>query len=116
MNEIILSFIAMALIWVIRRLKLDVEGVAAVWLTAGVSVVLAVIQLVIEGGFPSIITCALDLLDPMVALACLLVVAKTILAQAGVIFGGTKIIYELLRRKIRDRTILGHVVGLTERL
>jgi len=116
MNEIILSFIAMALIWVIRRLKLDVEGVGAVWLTAGVSMVLAVIQLVIEGGLANIVTCTLDLIDPMATLACLFVIAKAVLAQAGVIFGGTKIIYELLRRKIRDRTILGHVVGLTERL
>lgn len=116
MNEVVLSIIAIAIVWVIRQSKQNVDGPAAIWLTAGVSVVLAVGQLWVEGGLVDIIVCAPNWSDPMATLACLIEIGTSLLAHAGVIFGGAKIIYELLHRKIRDRTILGHAVGLTERL
>jgi len=99
-NPIILGAIAVALVWLLRKVKWDVGGVKAIWLTYIVALCIAVAGELLSGGFPAVVTCALAPADPPSFVVCVFQVIENILAWGGVVFGLATVIYKVLRSKM----------------
>ena len=105
-NPLILGTIVFVLVWVFRRLGLDIEGLKALWFTMVVAVVVAVAERLFATGIPNFLVCEM-VSEPVASLTCLFAILRTILEEAAVVFAAAELIYQLLRREIAGRTILG---------
>lgn len=105
-NPLVLGTIVFALVWLIRKFGWTVEGLKALWLTMIVAVVAAILERVFTVGIPNFLVCEIAP-EPVGFLTCLSAIVRTILEEAGVIFAAAELIYQVLRREIVGRTILG---------
>ena len=99
-NPILLGAIAVALVWLLRKVKWDVGGVKAIWLTYVVALCIAVAEKLLLEGFPVVLTCPLAPTDPGSFVVCVFQVIQNVLGWAGVVFGVATVIYKLLRTKM----------------
>jgi len=106
-NPLILGAIVFFLTLVFRKVAWAKDGLPALWLTMGVAAVIATIEWLLQGGPSTIVVCELTLQDPLAFLLCLGRIIQAIAEQAGVIFLACQGVYQLLRREIAGRTILG---------
>jgi len=91
--------VVFVLMWVLRKLQWPVEGIKALWLTMGVSVVIAVVETLISSGSPGILVCSLSN-DPEAALACVIEIAEAVVEQAAIVFAASQLVYQVLRRAL----------------
>ena len=98
-NPLLIGLLAMAITWAIRKLKWGADGLKALWLTMGVSFILAVLDTVLFGG-PIKIPIVVWSADPVTVLVGATSVVSAITASWGTIFGSAQLIYQLLRRAI----------------
>jgi|GEM_PF-3422490 len=108
-NPLILGTIVFALVWLFRKLGLDVEGLKALWFTMIVAVALAIAGRLLATGIPNFLVCEM-VPEPVGFLTCLFAILRTILEEASVTFVAAEMIYQLLRREIAGRTILGEKI------
>ena len=99
-NPAVLGAIAVALVWLLRKVKWPVVGPKAIWLTYGVALGLAVVEKLLLEGFPVVVTCALVPTDPPAFVVCVFQVLENILAWSGVLFVAATVIYKILRSKM----------------
>lgn len=106
-NALVLGILVFILTLFFRKMGWGKDGVPALWLTMGVAVAIAVCEWLLQGGLNNIVVCELPLQDPSVFLTCLWRIIEVILKEAGVIFALSQAVYQLLRREIADKSILG---------
>lgn len=99
-NPLLLGAIAVALVWFLRKVKWDVGGVKAIWLTYVVALCIAVVEKLALEGFPVVLTCALAPTDPPSFVVCVFQVIQNVVAWAGVVFAVATVIYKVLRSKM----------------
>ena len=105
-NPLVLGTIVAILVWALRKFKWPVEGLKALWLTMITAIVLAIGGRLIATGIPNFLVCEMAP-EPVGFLTCLFAILRTVLEEAGVIFAAAELIYQVLRREIAGRTILG---------
>jgi len=105
-NPLILGTIVVVLVWVIRKLGLDVEGLKALWLTMVVAIFLAIAGRLVATGIPNFLVCEM-VPEPVGFLPCLFAILRAIVEEAGIVFAAAELIYQVLRREIAGRSILG---------
>jgi len=105
-NALILGAIVSFLVWVFRKAGLDVEGVKALWFTMIVAVIVAVAERLFATGIPNFLVCEM-VSEPVASLTCLFAILRAILEEAAVVFAAAELIYQVLRREIAGRSILG---------
>lgn len=106
-NPLVLGIIVFILTLIIRKVGWKADGAPALWLTMGVSAVIAVGEWLLQGGANNIVICELPLTAPSVFLTCLWRIIEATTKEAGVIFVLSQTVYQLLRREIAGRSILG---------
>jgi len=106
-NPIILGLIVFLLTLVFRKVGWGKDGVPALRLTMGVAVVIALGEWLLLGGPYKIIVCSPILTDPVAFLGCLVKIVEAIAKEFGVVFGFSQIVYQILRREIAGRSLLG---------
>lgn len=99
-NPLVLGSIAVALVWFLRKVKWDVGGVKAIWLTYVVALCIAVVEKLALEGFPVMLTCALAPTDPPAFVVCVFQVIGNVLAWSGVVFAAATVVYKVLRSKM----------------
>jgi len=99
-NPVVLGGIAVGLTWFLRKVKWDVNGVKAIWLTYVVALVIAIVEKLLLEGFPVVVTCALAPADPPAFVVCVFQIIENILAWSGVLFAAATVIYKVLRSKM----------------
>jgi len=99
-NPVVLGSIAVALVWLLRKAKWDVDGPKAIWLTYVVALCIAVVGKLLAGGFPAVLTCPLAPTDPPAFVVCVFQVIENILAWSGVVFAAATVVYKILRSKM----------------
>ena len=105
-NPLVLGTIVFALVWLFRKLGLVIDGLKALWFTMIVAIVVAIAERLFTTGIPNFLVCEM-VSEPVDFLTCLFAILRTILEEAGVIFAASELIYQVLRREIAGRTILG---------
>lgn len=95
-NALVLGAVTTLIVWLLRKLKWPVSGVPAMWLTMGVSVVIAVIEAVVNDGFSSVFVCNIGT-DPVGAVNCLVETIRGIAAQASAVWLASQGVYQILR-------------------
>jgi hypothetical protein len=98
-NPLLIGVLAVIIVWVIRKLKWTVDGVAALWLTMAVSLILAVADTLLFGGPIKIPTVHWSG-DPTTVLVDMTSVLAAVAASWGTVFGSAQAVYQLLRRAI----------------
>ena len=99
-NPVVLGAIAVALVWFLRKVKWDVGGPKAIWLTYVVALCIAVAEKLLLEGFPVVVTCALVPADPPAFVVCVFQVIENILGWSGVVFATATVVYKVLRSKM----------------
>jgi len=97
---IILGLIVFVLTLIFRKVGWGKDGVPALWLTLGVSVVIAVLEWLLLGGHHKIVVCTPILADPLAFLGCIQRILEALAKEFGVVFGFSQIVS---LRKLRDR-------------
>jgi hypothetical protein len=105
-NPPVLGFVVFVLTWVLRTLKWKTDGIPALWLTMLVAAVVAALETILKG-LPNVIVCQLTPSHPAAFLTCIWRILEAILEEAGPIFALSQAIYQLLRREVAGRAILG---------
>jgi len=104
-NPLVLAVLVIVLTWLIRKLKWESEGIKALWLTMGISLVIASVDTVFGGG-AVLIPAWPGWVSPGAVLVYIGGVLGSITANSGVIFASAQAIYQLLRREIVNRSPL----------
>jgi di/tricarboxylate transporter len=105
-NPLVLGFVVMAITWMLRRLKWKADGTPALWLTMLVALVVAGLETIAKG-LPNMIICQLTPSDPAAFLTCIWRIIEAIFKETGPIFALSQVIYQLLRREVAGKAILG---------
>lgn len=105
-NPIVLGAIVVILVWLIRKFGWSMGGLGALWLTMLVALVLALVERLLQAGIPNFLVCEM-VPEPVGFLSCLFAIIRAISEEAGVIFVAAQLIYQVLRREIVGRSILG---------
>lgn len=105
-NPMVLGTIVFALVWFVRKLGWSVEGLKALWLTMIVAILIAVAERLLSVGPPNFLICEM-VSEPVSSLSCLLGILESVVKEAGIIFAATELIYQVLRREVAGRSILG---------
>lgn len=103
-NAAILGLVTTIIVWLLRKLQWSVDGVSAMWLVTGVSVVIAVIETIINDGFSGVLVCSIGS-DPVGAVNCVIEIGRAIAAQASVVWFTSQVIYKLLRAALGSEII-----------
>lgn len=106
-NPIILGALVFLVTLVLRKLGWGKDGVPALWFTMGVAAVIAVGEWLLLGGPYRLVPCQPILTDPLAFLGCLVKIVEAISKEFGVVFGFSQIVYQILRREIAGRSLLG---------
>jgi len=103
-NPLVLGTIVFVLVYLIRKLDWETEGLKAMWLTMIVSLGIALFERIIKVGIPGVLVCEM-VSEPAGALTCLLAILQAIVQEAGVVFVAAQVIYQILRRAILKERI-----------
>lgn len=106
-NPIILGALVFLITLVIRKAGWGKDGVPALWFTMGVAAAVALGEWLLLGGPSKLVPCQLALTDPLGFLFCVSRIVEAILKEFGVVLGFSQIVYQLLRREIAGRSLLG---------
>lgn len=106
-NPIILGALVFLITLVLRKLGWGKDGVPALRLTMGVAVAIALGEWLLLGGPYKIMVCTPIWADPFAPLGCLVRIVEAISKEFGVVFGFSQIVYQILRREIAGRSLLG---------
>ena len=106
-NPIVLGALVFLITWLIRKVGWKIDGVPALWLVMGVAGVIALLEWLLLGGPSKILICELSLQGPVALLTCVGRILEAVAKEFGVIFAAAQGVYQLLRREIAGRSILG---------
>jgi len=97
-NTWLLGLVAFGIIWIMRKAGWAHESKQAMWLTFGVSVLLAIVQVTLQQAWPAFPVMSTG--DPFVYAGWLGAVLGVIGAGFGQVLGASQIIYQTLRHLI----------------
>lgn len=107
LNPWLLGAIVFVLALLIKKLGWTADGVRSLWLTMGFAVVFGIVQTWLNGELASLPGCVPGVSDPAASLQCLLQYVESVLQSAGVVFATSQTIYQVLRRELVGKSVLG---------
>ena len=104
---LVLGVLVFLITLVLRKVGWGKDGVPALWFTMGVAAVIAVGEWLLLGGPYKLVPCQLTWTDPIAFLDCLSRILEAILKEFVVVLGFSQLVYQILRREIAGRSLLG---------